>query len=211
MRGLSLRWAAHLALPLAAVLLASGLGAAMPLLVYNAPSQSATGVDVGAPIRVSQVWLDTGASGQQPAAVLGPGRARSTERAPNPAASDGAGATGIRGAAVVALQGDGSNAVGQASRPEVRNSEGATSEPSAGPAPPDPAEAEPGSGKPGSEPSTGPAPSPPVDEDTEEGEEPAGEVILCHKPGSKKPKTILVGENVAAEHLAHGDTIGACP
>jgi hypothetical protein len=50
--------------------------------------------------------------------------------------------------------------------------------------------------------------------DDEEAQASTGEgakMTLCHKPGSKEGGvTITVSEDAVPEHLAHGDTIGAC-
>jgi hypothetical protein len=45
---------------------------------------------------------------------------------------------------------------------------------------------------------------------------PVGKVTLCHiqgkkKDGSVKRRTIRVRAVSVADHLAHGDTLGACP
>lgn len=71
---------------------------------------------------------------------------------------------------------------------------------------------------------------PPDDEEPSEEEEPAEEVpeeeeeappeepsadeekvTICHKAGSTGAKTLTVGASAVEEHLAHGDTLGACP
>lgn len=82
-----------------------------------------------------------------------------------------------------------------------------------------------------SEPPTGSSPAvPPDDEEPSEEEEPAEEVpeeeeeappeepsadeekvTICHKAGSTGAKTLTVGASAVEEHLAHGDTLGACP
>ena len=36
-------------------------------------------------------------------------------------------------------------------------------------------------------------------------------VTICHKPGTPAEKTKEVPESAVAAHLAHGDTLGACP
>ncbi|MBI1825756.1 MAG: thrombospondin type 3 repeat-containing protein [Planctomycetes bacterium] len=36
-------------------------------------------------------------------------------------------------------------------------------------------------------------------------------VVLCHKPGGVKGKTMAVEPSAVATHLAHGDTLGPCP
>ncbi len=56
----------------------------------------------------------------------------------------------------------------------------------------------------------------PGEEDEEEApsEEPPGDeekVSICHKAGSTGAKTLTVGASAVDEHLAHGDTLGACP
>jgi hypothetical protein len=116
-------------------------------------------------------------------------------------ASDGARPTGIRSAAVVAAQEEGLNALDQPSDAQAQSSEEGASEPS------ELEDAE----QPTPQPSADPAPGSPVDEEAEEAEQAGGKVALCHKAGSKKPKTIVVGEDAVEVHLTHGDTIGVCP
>jgi len=36
-------------------------------------------------------------------------------------------------------------------------------------------------------------------------------VTVCHKPNSKNPHNIVIAESAVPAHLAHGDTLGACP
>ncbi|MGE5814805.1 MAG: carboxypeptidase-like regulatory domain-containing protein, partial [Acidobacteriota bacterium] len=36
-------------------------------------------------------------------------------------------------------------------------------------------------------------------------------VVICHKPDGTPAQTIEVSENAKDSHLAHGDTLGACP
>ena len=49
-----------------------------------------------------------------------------------------------------------------------------------------------------------PPPPPPPDEDGEK-------VTVCHKPNSKNPHSITISKSALPAHLAHGDTLGACP
>jgi hypothetical protein len=44
----------------------------------------------------------------------------------------------------------------------------------------------------------------------EEPQENEEKVTVCHKAGSTGAKTLTVGASAAEEHLAHGDTLGAC-
>lgn len=39
----------------------------------------------------------------------------------------------------------------------------------------------------------------------------SGKVVICHKPAGEAAHTIEVSENAKDAHLAHGDTLGACP
>src|SRR5919197_4412366 len=45
------------------------------------------------------------------------------------------------------------------------------------------------------------------------GTTPSHKVLICHRTGSKKhpQHTISVDQHAAPAHLAHGDTLGACP
>jgi hypothetical protein len=84
--------------------------------------------------------------------------------------------------------------------------QGGTSEPPAGSnavAPPD--EEEPTEEVPGEE--EGDEEAPPEEQPAEEEEK----VAICHKAGSAAAKTLAVGASAVEEHLAHGDTLGACP
>ena len=38
-----------------------------------------------------------------------------------------------------------------------------------------------------------------------------GKVLICHKPSRKAGHSLRVGESAVTAHLAHGDTLGACP
>jgi hypothetical protein len=193
----------HIALPLAAVMLAGVLGAAMPLLIDRGTAHGVAGTDIAAPIPASQASSDMGRSDQQRPIAGSPSRGRSTEpmQKSTRLASDGARPTGIRSAAVVAAQEEGLNALDQPSDAQAQSSEEGASEPS------ELEDAE----QPTPQPSADPAPGSPVDEEAEEAEQAGGKVALCHKAGSKKPKTIVVGEDAVEVHLTHGDTIGVCP
>jgi hypothetical protein len=194
----------HIALPLAAVVLAGVLGAAMPLLIDRGTAQGVAGTDIAAPIPASQASSDMGRSDQQRPIAGSPSRGRSTEPTQKSTrlASGGARPTGIRSAAVVAAL----NALDQPSEAQAQSSEEGASGPSAS------AGVELGDAEqPTPQPSADPGPGSPVDEEAEEAEQAAGKVALCHKAGSKKPKTIVVGEDAVEEHLTHGDTIGVCP
>lgn len=73
--------------------------------------------------------------------------------------------------------------------------------------PPDdeePSEEVPGEGEEGEEEEEEEAPPEEPREDEEK-------VTICHKAGSTDAKTLEVGASAAEEHLAHGDTLGACP
>lgn len=185
-------WTERIALPLAAVVLAGVLGAAMPLLI-GGTAQGVEGMEIAAPTPASQGSSDMG------------GRSTVPPQKSTLLASSGAGPTGVRSATVVAAQEEGLNAFDQPSKAQARSSEEGASEPSAS------AGVEPDAEQPTPQPSADPAPGSPVDEEAEEDEQAGGKVTLCHKAGSKKPKTIVVGENAVEEHLTHGDTIGVCP
>jgi hypothetical protein len=93
---------------------------------------------------------------------------------------------------------------GAPSHPE----QGGASEPPAGSnagAPPD--DEEPTEEVPAEEEEEGEEEAPPEEPPAEEEEK----VAICHKAGSPGAKTITVGANAVEEHLAHGDTLGACP
>jgi hypothetical protein len=47
-------------------------------------------------------------------------------------------------------------------------------------------------------------PPPPVDNGSEK-------VVVCHKPNSKNPHTIVISSSALPAHLGHGDTLGPCP
>jgi hypothetical protein len=86
--------------------------------------------------------------------------------------------------------------------------QGGTFEPPAGSnagAPPD--DEEPTEEVPGAEEEEGEEEAPPEEPPAEEEEK----VAICHKAGSPGAKTITVGASAVEEHLAHGDTLGACP
>lgn len=95
--------------------------------------------------------------------------------------------------------------------------QGGTSEPPGGSTPGTPVETEEPSEKPSGEkpePEAPPEeqPAPPAEEPAPTEEEPEEEkVTICHKAGSSNAKTLTVSADAAAEHLAHGDTLGACP
>ena len=180
-------WTERIALPLAAVVLAGVLGAAMPLLI-GGTAQGVEGMEIAAPTPASQASSDMG------------GRSTVPPQKSTLLASSGASPTGVRSATVVAAQEEGLNAFDQPLAAQASSEEGA-SEPSAS------AGVEPDA----EQPTPDPAPGSPVDEEAEEDEQAGGKVTLCHKAGSKKPKTIVVGENAVEEHLTHGDTIGVCP
>ena len=181
-------WTERIALPLAAVVLAGVLGAAMPLLI-GGTAQGVEGMEIAAPTPASQGSSDMG------------GRSTVPPQKSTLLASSGASPTGIRSATVVAAQEEGLNAFDQPPEAQARSSKEGASEPSAS------AGVEPDA----EQPTPDPAPGSPVDEEAEEDEQAGGKVTLCHKAGSKKPKTIVVGENAVEEHLTHGDTIGVCP
>lgn len=193
-----LRWTERIALPLAAVVLAGGVGASMPVLIAGGTPEAVAALDVVAPIPASQASPDAGHSMEQ------------SQKSARPAGG-GASPTGIRLVAVVAAQEGGSSAVDQPSDAQAGSSEEGASEPSASPAQQAPVGAEPDVEEPTPEPTADPTPAPPVDEEAEE-DEPAGEkVSLCHKAGSKNSKTLIVGEDAVEQHVAHGDTLGTCP
>ncbi len=163
----------------------------MPLLI-GGTAQGVEGMAIAAPTPASQGSSDMG------------GRSTVPPQKSTLLASSGSSPTGVRSATVVAAQEEGLNAFDQPLAAQAASEEGA-SEPSAS------AGVEPDAEQPTPQPSADPAPGSPVDEEAEEDEQAGGKVTLCHKAGSKKPKTIVVGENAVEEHLTHGDTIGVCP
>jgi hypothetical protein len=49
-------------------------------------------------------------------------------------------------------------------------------------------------------------------DDDDEGSQGQNKVLVCHKPNNKKGgHTISIAEPAVPAHLAHGDTLGACP
>lgn len=190
-----LRRTERIALPLAAVVLAGGVGAWMPVLIAGGTPEGVAALKVGAPIPASQASPDLIRPVEPPQKSARP-------------AGGGASETGKRRTAVAAAQEGGASAVDQPVEVQARSPGGGAPEPSASPAPQAPAGAEPEGRAPTPEPVPGPTPAPPGDEEPE----PTGEkATLCHKSGSKSSKTIVVGEDAVEEHLAHGDTLGACP
>lgn len=196
-----LRGIDRIALPLAAVVLAAGVGASMPVLIAAGTAEGVAAAKVVTPLPASQASPDLG-------------RPAESSQKPARPAGDGASATGTRNAILVAAQGGGSSAIGQPAEAPAPSSEGEAPEPSGGSAPQAPAGAERDVDEPTPEPTpepTAPAPAPPVGGGAEEEEQPAEKATLCHKAGSKNAKTIEVGADAVDEHLAHGDTLGACP
>ncbi len=55
----------------------------------------------------------------------------------------------------------------------------------------------------------GPAHPDPTDHDPNAAST-AGEVVICHKPGTKAERTMSVNGNALDSHLAHGDNVAAC-
>jgi hypothetical protein len=221
-----LRRTKPIVLSLASVVLAGVLGAAVPLLIDPGTAQGVARTDIVAPIPASQASSDMGGSDKQRSIAGSSTRSSSTEplQKSTPLADGGAKPTSIRSAAVVAAQEEGLNALDQPSEAQARSSEGA-SEPSTSATPhaagvdpqteqptPEPsAGADSDAEQPTPQPSADPAPGSPVDEEAEEDEQAGEKVTLCHEAGSTNPKTIVVGQDAVEEHLAHGDTNGACP
>lgn len=193
------RWLERIVLPVAAVALAGVSGAAMPLLIAGGPAEGASAANVAVAIPASQASSGTGGSDRQRAIADGPTRGQSsdTRQKSTPFASGRASPTAVRSAAVVAQEED-SSAIDQASQVRAPSERSASPEPQVSPG------VEPDVEEPSSEPTA--SPMPPAEEDEQED----GKVTLCHKAGSKRPKTISVGEGAVEAHLAHGDTIGAC-
>jgi hypothetical protein len=38
-----------------------------------------------------------------------------------------------------------------------------------------------------------------------------GKIVVCHKPAGSSPQTIEIKDSARDAHMAHGDTLGACP
>ena len=209
--------------PAATVVLSAAFGAAVALLVAGPglqaePVTAGLGGNVG-PFSAnspdaSLAWIaqPTAKSGStvpggSSAAPELLGRDRSSADPP-PAGPQASLQPASGSAAGQASVGEGSSRAGTQSVPE------GTSEPPAGPAtvPPvdeeEPAEEGPGEDGQGEEDEEPPAEEP-GNEPQEEGD--AEEATLCHKAGLKNAKTITVGADAVPSHLAHGDTLGACP
>jgi hypothetical protein len=204
-----LRWTERIALPVAAVALAAGVGASMPVLIAAGTPEGVAAQKAVTPVPASQASPDLG-------------RPLESSQKPARPAGHGASPTGTRNAILVAAQEGGSSAVGQPAEAPAPSSEGGAPEPSGGSAPQAPAGAEQDAGEPTPEPTpeptaepapepSAPAPAPPVGGGTKEKKQPAEKVTLCHNAGSKKAKTVDVKADAVDEHLAHGDTLGACP
>jgi hypothetical protein len=187
---LRVRWLERIVLPLAAVALAGLSGAAMSLLIVGGSAEGVAAVNIAAAIPVSQASSDTGRSDHQRAIAGGPTRGDSS----HPRQKFSPVFSGR-----VAQEED-SNAVDQPSEVQAQSEPSASPEPHASPG------VEPDAEEPSPEPTASPAPSA-----DEEDEQAGRKVTLCHKAGSKNPKTISVGEGAVEEHLAHGDTLGVCP
>jgi hypothetical protein len=197
-----LRWVDRVALPLAVVALAAFFGAATPLLLAGDDPVGVPALDLAAPIAALPASADAGEL-ERPRPVTRAGaRARSAERATS------IGFRGAAGAAGAVVQETRSNASDRASGNQAPGSDDGTSEPAAGPAPSP--EAPPDAEEPAPQPTPVP-PDGPVEEEPEESEPAGAKTAICHKPDSKNPKTVVVGSEAVAEHLAHGDTAGECP
>jgi hypothetical protein len=113
---------------------------------------------------------------------------------------------------------------GPMTRGEGQSGQGGTSEPPSGSTPgapvdnEEPSEEAPGEG---SEPDAPPeeTPPPPAEEPAPPEEQPPApeeqpteeQVTICHNADSPNAKTITVDAPAVDKHLAHGDTLGACP
>lgn len=197
-----LRGVERLAVPVAAVVLAAGVGASMPVLIAAGTPEGAAALKVVTPVPASQASPDLG-------------RPLESSQGPARPAGEASSPTGTLNATLVVAAGGGSSAgAGGPAEAPVASPEGGAPEPSGGSAPQAPAGAEPDVEEPTPEPTPEPnvpAPAPPVGGGAEE-EEPSGEkATVCHKAGSKNAKTVEVGADAADEHLGHGDTLGACP
>jgi hypothetical protein len=113
---------------------------------------------------------------------------------------------------------------GPMTRDEGQSGQGGTSEPPSGSTPgapvdnEEPSEEAPGEGsEPGAPPDETPAPpaeepAPPEEQPPAPEEQPTEEQVrICHNAGSPNAKAIAVGAPAVANHLSHGDTLGACP
>lgn len=187
------RWVERVALPVAVVMLAGVAGAAMPTLIAGKTPEGVA-MEVPEPVSASELSWEIVASDRQQVASHAPARGRATEPARESAPVGDAAATPI------STRGD------ESSEAQAQSSTVEASEPSPGVAPQTSPRPEPDA----QEPTAGPTPAPPVDEEPEE-EETEESATICHKAGSKNPKTLDVTGGAVEEHLAHGDTIGACP
>jgi hypothetical protein len=185
-----------LILPIVVVALAAVLGGAMPLAVYGMGPQPIEKVELlapasnsGGPYAAPVVALSAGERGQ-------PAEQRRHEHGGSLSGS------GLQAAVAPPTKHNtfSSQEVVRSSSPAASNhgSEADASKPPAEPA----AVSDQGDGS-----------SVPASHE-EEGQRSTGasaKVTLCHKPGSKKGGvTITVSEEAVPEHLAHGDTVGAC-
>jgi hypothetical protein len=200
-----------LTLPLVVVALASALGGAMPLLVYGTGPQPIaesarllqreSSAESAARPNVASVAGAQTKSGEPRRAERGGSAAWSDSESPAPSAPVATNRSAL-------LAGD---AVADRHSPPASShaSGDESSEPAAPPAAGDESTA--------GEEEAPPAPVP-AEEDTdgstgaEDGSTGAEEkVTLCHKPDADGTGvTITVSANSVAEHLAHGDTLGAC-
>jgi hypothetical protein len=197
------RWVERVALPVAVMVLAGVFGAATPLLMAGGAPEGVAATDVAAPIRASHSSPEPRGPAHWRAIVDASTPPRSTQPLPGaaPVAEDGATPIGLRGP-VAAVQEE---------SPSSPSAEDGPAAPSGSPAPPPSPGGDPDAGEPAPPPAAAPPPGPPVDEAPGEDEQSGAKVTLCHKAGSINQKTIVVGEGAVDEHLAHGDTMGACP
>jgi hypothetical protein len=199
---LQARWSRALIPPAAevvsAVVVSAALGAVTAFLVAG------PGLPEGVASVGPRVSVQSSSAGFPIAQRAGPGRpsaggsgpaSTTSSHARSSGADDGGSATGPGFALELATQGEPSH-----------SEQGGTSGPPAGSspgAPPD--DEEPSEEVPGEE---------EEEEEAAPPEEPPGDeekVTICHKAGATSAKTLAVGASAVEEHLAHGDTLGACP
>jgi outer membrane biosynthesis protein TonB len=207
-----------------AVLVSAALGAGTAFLVVGPGlSDEVAGVGPKASMQPSSADFPIAATAFSADQIpitqrAGTGRPSAEESGPVSTASSGAGPSGADFAT-----GPGFVPEPAGNGQPSHSDHGGTSQPPAGPsagAPPDdeePSEEVPGEEGEEEEPEKeeeAPPEEPQEEEEEAPPEEPQEEeekVTICHKAGSTGAKTLTVGASAADEHLAHGDTLGACP
>jgi hypothetical protein len=185
-----LAWRSHRVVsPLFAVLLSAVIGATTPMLLFDSSDELAGAARAGLPT------ANVEAASAQARPVRVAARTPTHESAHSTAAAP----------TIVFADASGGSSTPRGSAQPVDHGTG-----SPGP----PGDSGPGPAVPSSDPPTGGEATPteevPADEEAQEPTDETG-VTLCHKAGTPQEKTITVNANAVDAHLAHGDTLGACP